>query len=86
MIFYGHDILKVYNNDVQVSFTTSKTELRTSYKNFLQCITSRVAERLKTWGIEKLGSTRKSSELDEDIIYCNFLPSRNKTLKIAVEY
>ena len=78
----GHNILELYNNLVQASFTTSKTNLDMWYKyNKLSIlVASRVGKRFKTKDLRKLGNIRKVSNS-----LWQFFLKRNQALKIAVK-
>ena len=62
----GHNILALFNNLAQVRITTSKTILDIKYNKVGTRVASRVAERLKTYNLRKLGSIRKMSNLGGD--------------------
>ena len=65
-----HNILELYNILVQVRFNTSKTELDIQYSKLGKRVGSRVAERLKTQDLRKLGNIRKISDLGRHKAQC----------------
>ena len=65
-----HNILELRNILVQIRFTTSKTKVDVQYSKLGIQVTSRVAERLKTQGLRKLGNIRKISDLGGHIVQC----------------
>ena len=65
-----HNILELYNILVQVRFNTSKTELDIQYSKLGKRVGSRVAERLKTQDLRKLGNIRKISDLGRHEAQC----------------
>ena len=66
----GHNILELYNILVKIRFTSSKTKLDIQYSKLGTRVTSRVAERLKTQDLRKLGNIRKISSLGGHIAQC----------------
>ena len=59
-------MLEFYNILVEIRFTTSKTKLDIQYSK----LGARVAERLKTEDLRKLGNIRENSNLDGLIAQC----------------
>ena len=72
----GHNILALFNNSAQVRIATSKTILDIYYNKLdTRGVALRVAERLKTQDLRKLGDIRNMSNLGEDAAQCpDFLP------------
>ena len=66
----GHNVLELYNILVQIRFTTSKRKLDIQYSKLGIRVASRVAERLKTQDLRKLGNIRKISNLGGHIAQC----------------
>ena len=64
----GHNTLKLYNILVQIRFTTSNMKLDIYYSKLSIRVSSRVAERLKTYDPRKLGNIRKISNLGRHIV------------------
>ena len=64
----GHNTLKLYNILVQIRFTTSNMKLDIYYSKLGIRVSSRVAERLKTYDPRKLGNIRKISNLGRHIV------------------
>ena len=62
----GHNISELYNILVRVRFTTSKTKRDIQYSKLI----IRVAERLKTLNLRKLGNIRKISSLGGHTASC----------------
>ena len=69
----------------QVRFTTGKRKLNIQYRRLGIRFASRVAKRLKTWNLRKLENIRKTSNLRGHMGLAASLPSRTKTLRIAVK-
>ena len=71
----GHNILALFNNLVQVRIATSKTILDIYYNKLDTRVASRVAKRLKTQDLRKLGDIKNMSNLGEGAAQCpEFLP------------
>ena len=62
----GHNIQAVFNNLAQVQITTSKMMLDIYHNKLGTRVASRVAERLTTYDLRKLGNSRKMSNLVGD--------------------
>ena len=59
----GQNIWRVFHFLVQVFFTTSETELDYYHQKVSVRVASRIAERLKTQDLRKLGNLRKIPEI-----------------------
>ena len=60
--------MAIFNNLDYIWITTSKTILDIQYNRLGTRVASRVAERLKTWDLRKLGNIRKMSNLGVDAV------------------
>ena len=66
----GHNILALFNNLADILIPTSKTILDIQYSKRGIRVASRVAKRLKTQDLRKLGNIRKMSNLGGDAAQC----------------
>ena len=64
-----HNIWEFYKVLVQVSFLRNNTKLDTLYKKLWICVTSWVAEKLKTYDIRTIGNIRKISNYNLSCYY-----------------
>ena len=66
----GHNILELYSILVQIRFPTSKRKLDIQYSKLGIRVASRIAERLRTQDLRKLGNIRKISTLGGHMAQC----------------
>ena len=75
-----HNILRLFDALPNFRFTTSETVDDYYLCTWYIRVASRVAERLKTYDLRKLGNIRKVSKLDIITAQCPFLPPKWKNL------
>ena len=59
----GQNICRLFHNLAQFLFTKSETELDHYHQKVNVRVASRVAKRLKTWDLRKLGNFKKILEM-----------------------
>ena len=70
----GHNIFEIYNVLVQIPVATSKAKLDMQYNKLGVQVAPRVAERLKTWDLRKLGNIGKILNSGGHIAHCPDIP------------